>query len=80
MRIHRKGYIECARIVVSVPDEIIRRGQHLHPYLTQGVETEIGEYLGVKITGSERIRQARDMSRLSVEVTIEDDWAPPTRR
>ncbi len=80
MRISGRGHIECATLVLNLPPDVVRNARQTHPYLTEGLVTEVEKYLGIELEGAERVLVQEHFEHDGVTLIIQADWAPPTRR
>lgn len=79
MRLHPDGYIETARLEVTLPKPVVWRALRVGDTLLLGVARELEGALGIRIEGAERVRVVSDDGQEN-ELRIESSWVRPSRR
>lgn len=77
-RIHKDGYIQARELVITIPATVYRNAISTSSYLYKGIEMAVGEYLGVKLSGVERVRVLKNFDD-TVTIKLDCDWIQPTR-
>lgn len=79
MRTHRDGYIQCRTMEVTLPLEFYRRALTTYPYRNEGIEAEVGKYLGIELENVERFRIIGQVNKYDVLISVYSNWVQPTR-
>ena len=65
---------------VEVPELGYRTAIRTSAYLQHGLQTAIGAYLGIELTGAERFQiLGYSHDKCTVRIKVDSDWVQPTR-
>jgi len=78
MRTHKDGFLQCRSLTVDLPESSYRRATNTYRYLSEGIEAEVENYLGVVLTGAETFRKI-GTNKGMVTIQIDSNWVQPTR-